>query len=144
MAKEKGIEVMLTGSGAEELFVGYHRYYSIYEEGKELDKILQEEFRGLPKGDTGMINKVVRKAGLEPRHPFINKKLADFIFSIPLEKRMEDKELKKGLLREAAKLIGVPETVLKRRKRAAQYGSGVHRIIMKHSKKLNEEYPPQL
>jgi asparagine synthetase B (glutamine-hydrolysing) len=47
---------------------------------------------------------------------------------------MEERELKKGLLREAAKILGTPETALKRRKKAMQYGSGIHNILLKHAK----------
>lgn len=143
-AKERGLEAMLFGSGAEELFVGYNRYYTYLEEGKDLDSILKEEFKTLPKKDVGLISKVVRKVGLEPRFPYLNRKLAEYVFSIPLEKRMEERELKKGLLREAAKLLGVPEIALKRKKRAAQYGSGVHKILLKNSEELNERFPPKI
>lgn len=143
-AKEKGFEVMLFGSGAEELFVGYNRYYRYLEEGKDLNSILKQEFNSLPKRDVGMISKIVRKAGLEPRYPFLNRKLAEYIFSIPLEKRMEERELKKGLLREAAKLLFLPDIVVKRKKKAAQYGSGVHKVLIRNSVYLNKYYPSKI
>ena len=85
-AKEKGLDAMLVGSGAEELFVGYNRYYTYLKEGKNLDSILKEEFRTLPKRDIGMISKVLRSAGLDPRYPFINRRLSEYVFSIDLEK----------------------------------------------------------
>lgn len=143
-AREKGLESIVLGTGAEELFVGYNRYYEYLKEGKDLDSILQEEFRTLPKRDMGMISKVIRRAGLDPRFPFLNRRLAEYVFSIPLEKRIEERELKKGLLREASKLLGVPELVLKRKKKAAQYGSGVHNLILKNSDYINENFPPKL
>ena len=143
-AGEKGLEVMLTGSGSEELFVGYNRYYTYLEEGKDLDSILKKEFRNLCKGDSGMISKVLRAANIEARHPFLNKKLADYVFSIPLEKRIEDKELKKGLIREAAKLLKLPEIAVKRKKKAAQYGSnfvkGIDKLAKKYDFNTKKEY----
>jgi len=142
-AKEKGFDAILFGSGAEELFVGYHRYYNYLEEGKNLDQILKEEFRTLSKRDVGMVMKIARSCTLDPRFPFMNKNLAEFVFAIPLEKRMEERELKKGLLREASKLLGVPDLVIKRKKKAAQYGSGVHKILMRHGE-LNEKFPDKL
>ena len=51
--------------------------------------------------------------------------------AIPLAVRMEDRELKKGPLREAAHFLGVPEIAVKRKKKAFQYGSGVHKILIK-------------
>lgn len=131
MAKEKGIEVVLFGSGAEELFVGYERYYTYWNEGKNLDEILKDEFETLKNRDIGMIKKVARKLGVEARFPFYNKGIAREVFAVPVAVRMEERELKKGLLREAAHFLGVPETAVKRKKRALQYGSGVHKILMK-------------
>jgi asparagine synthase (glutamine-hydrolysing) len=131
MAKEMGIEVVLFGSGAEELFVGYERYYTYWNEGKDLDEILRDEFETLKSRDIGMIKKVARKVGVEARFPFYNKRIADEVFGVPLAVRMEERELKKGLLREAAHFLGVPEAVVKRKKRALQYGSGVHKILLK-------------
>ncbi len=52
---------------------------------------------------------------------------------------MEDAELKKGLLREAGKLLGMPDSALKRKKRAMQYGSGVHKILLRHADEINKQ-----
>lgn len=140
-ASEQGHSVMLFGAGAEELFVGYERYYHYLEGGKDLDKILQEEFKTLEKREIGWINKVCRKFSIEARYPFHNRKLADFVFSIPLERRMENRELKKSVLREAATLMNVPSISVKRKKQAMQYGSGIHKVLMKHADELNKKYP---
>jgi len=143
-AAKKGHKVLLLGAGAEELFVGYERYYTYKEEGKDLDSILKDEFRTLPKRDIGRMKKVCRKFGIEARFPFYDKEIAKKVFSVPLEERMEDRELKKGLLREAAKMIGAPEIALKRRKKAMQYGSGVHRMLMRRTDEINASYPATL
>jgi len=143
-AARKGHKVLLFGAGAEELFVGYERYYTYKEEGKDLDSILKEEFRTLPKRDIGRMKKVCRKFGIEARFPFYDREIAKMVFSVPLEERMEDRELKKGLLREAAKLLGTPEIALKRRKKAMQYGSGIHRILMRRTDEINASYPASL
>ena len=140
-ASEQGQEIILFGAGAEELFVGYERYYHYLEEGKDLDKILQEEFRTLDKREIGWINKICREFSIEARYPFHNRKLADFVFSIPLERRMENRELKKSVLREAATLMQVPPVSVKRKKQAMQYGSGIHKVLMKHADELNKKYP---
>ncbi len=131
MAREAKVEVVLFGSGAEELFVGYERYYTYWNEGKDLDKILKDEFETLKNRDIGMMKKVARKVGVEARFPFYNKRIAKEVFAVPVAVRMEERELKKGLLREAAHFLGVPETAVKRKKKAFQYGSGVHKILVK-------------
>ncbi len=133
--------VMLFGSGSEELFVGYERYYTYLSEGKDLDSILKEEFKTLNQREIGWVKKVCRKFNIEARFPFYDQELAKFVFEIPIEQRMADKELKKGILREAAALLGVPELAVKRKKQAMQYGSGIHKILLKHSKEINNKYP---
>lgn len=143
-AKKNNIKVVLFGSGSEELFVGYDRYYKYLEEGKDLDKILLEEFEALKDRDIEMIRKICFKNGIEGRFPFYNKKIANLVFSIPLKERMADKELKKGILREVARFLSVPEIAIKRRKKALQYGSGIHKIIMKNLTFVNEKFPPKL
>ena len=127
-------KVLLFGSASEELFVGYERYYRYLEEGKDLDGILREEFETLKNREISWVKKVCYKLGIEARFPFYNNDLAEFVFKIPLELRIEEKELKKGVLRDAAKFLGLPDLMVKRKKRAMQYGSGVHKVLLKHAK----------
>ncbi len=143
-AKTKGLDAILFGSGSEELFVGYDRYYRYLEEGKDLNSMLKTECETLKDGDIAMVKKIAYKCGLEARFPFYSKTLANLVFQIPLEERMAERELKKGILREMGKLLGVPKTALERKKKAAQYGSGVHKIIMKNSDHLNNNYPQKI
>ena len=57
-ASEKGEEVLLFGAGAEELFVGYERYYGYHEEGKDLDSVLKDEFRTLQHREISWMKKI--------------------------------------------------------------------------------------
>jgi len=141
MAREKGLDVVLFGAGAEELFVGYERYYTYCNEGKNLDEILQKEFANLKNREIGQLKKLMRKYDLEARFPFHNRKLAETVFEIPLPQRMEERELKKGLLRDAACYLGVPEIAVKRKKRALQYGSGIHKVLLRNSRYIELNYP---
>lgn len=140
-ASKKGHKVMLFGSAAEELFAGYERYYIARDEGKDVDSMLKEEFRTLPQRDMAWIKKVCRCFDIDARFPFHNRKLGELMLSVPLEERMDDRVMKKGLLREAAKVLGAPELALKRKKKAMQYGSGVHKMLMRNIKEINKNYP---
>ncbi len=133
-----GFKVMLFGSAAEELFVGYDKYYKFAEEKgeEELNKLLREEFSTLKNREIFWIKKICTKFGIEARFPFYDRKTADLVFSIPTKERMVEKELKKGVLREVGKFLGLPDIVLRRKKRAMQYGSGVQKILLKHKKEL--------
>jgi len=133
-AKRQGEKVILYGSGAEELFVGYNRYYTYYREEKDLDKILREEFRTLKDREIKWVKKICYKLGLEARFPYYNKKIAGIMFQIPLEERMADETRKKGIIRDVAKFLNLPESITNRKKTAAQYGSGVHKILARYAK----------
>ncbi|MGB9719788.1 MAG: asparagine synthase C-terminal domain-containing protein [Candidatus Anstonellales archaeon] len=139
-------DVILFGSGSEELFIGYDRYYRFLDEGKDLDSILKKEFTGLNEkgGDVWAIKQIAKKLKKKVAFPFYSRKIADIVFSIPVKERAEDRELKKGVLREAAALLKVPKEALLRRKKSMQYGSGVHKIIEKHKKELEEKFPQKL
>lgn len=141
-AAKKGHKVLLFGTAAEELFGGYERYYEYMEEGKDLEKILKDEYKTLPQREIAWTKKVCRKFGIDARFPLYNKELAEFMFSVPLEERMDDRELKKGIFREAAKVLGVPTCIVKRKKKAMQYGSGIHKLLLKHRVELNKNCPP--
>ncbi|MEW6748565.1 MAG: asparagine synthase C-terminal domain-containing protein [Candidatus Micrarchaeota archaeon] len=144
-AAKRGHKVMLFGSAAEELFVGYEKYYIAKEEGKDVESMLKDEFRTLPQRDMAWIRRVCRCFGIEARFPFHDKDIGGLMFSVPLEERMDDREMKKGILREAAKVLGVPELALKRKKKAMQYGSGVHKMLFKKIDEINRDFPgPQL
>ncbi len=133
VAKE---EIILFGSGSEELFVGYERYYEWWEkEPKEkIEEMLKEEYKNLICcGDIYFIKELAKHFGKKPLFPFCA--LEGIAFSSPLELRFKDKEKKKFLLREAAKILGVPEKAINRRKQALQYGSGIHKELLKIMKK---------
>ncbi|MFH0738206.1 MAG: asparagine synthase C-terminal domain-containing protein [Candidatus Micrarchaeota archaeon] len=140
-ASSKGHKAMLFGSAAEELFAGYDRYYLYRQEGKDVARILKEEFRTLPQRDMAWVKRICRCFDIEARFPFHNKDLADTMFSVPLDERMDDREMKKGILREAAKVLGAPEIALNRKKKAMQYGSGVHKMLMRRVDEINRLYP---
>lgn len=140
-AKLKGFDTLLFGSGSEELFIGYDRYFTYYQEGRDLDLILRDEFSSLKDREIFMIKKVCRKFNIEARFPFYCRDLAKLVFSIPVEERMADRELKKCVLREVGKMLGAPEIALNRKKRAMQYGSGVHKILLKNSEEINAKFP---
>ena len=139
-ASKKGHKIMLFGSGAEELFVGYERYFKY--EGNDLDSVLREEYRTLIHRDIGWVKRICRHFCIDARFPFYDKELSQAVFAIPLKERMHDRELKKIVLREVGKMLGAPPTALKRKKKAMQYGTGVHKIIIKHADEINREFPP--
>jgi len=130
-ARERGFETIMLGSGAEEVFIGYGRYFEYLEEGMDLQKILSWEVETLKERDCKRLDAVAGEFGISTLYPFLYQPLSSFALSLPLSARLGSRKNKKPLLREAAKLLGVPKTAYTRPKKAMQYGSGVHKILLK-------------
>jgi asparagine synthase (glutamine-hydrolysing) len=126
-----GPGIMLFGSGAEEVFVGYHKYYEARKKGLDLEAILLEEFRTLPSRDLARTRAVCAVFGVEPRFPFMDEELFSAVGAVPLLEKLDDGVAKKPLLRKLAAELGVPKMAAARPKKALQYGSGLHKAMEK-------------
>jgi asparagine synthase (glutamine-hydrolysing) len=71
--------------------------------------------------------------GVELRVPFLDNDIINLALDIPAKYKIKDNEdvLRKHILRDAAKSIGVPDYIADRPKKAAQYGSGINKILKK-------------
>ena len=82
---------------------------------------------------------------VELRVPYLDPALVDFALKVPMEYKLDNKKdsLRKCILREVAADIGVPMEIVRRPKKAAQYGSGINKILVKKVLK-NENYKNKL
>ncbi len=121
--------VMLTGSGAEELFVGYSKYYQALSRGMDLQAILDEELSTLPRRDIMRAKIICARHGVVARFPFLDERLVEAVRAVPLSEKLDDGVAKKPLLRKLAVELGVPKLAVERPKKAMQYGSGLHKMM---------------
>ncbi|MFH1306181.1 MAG: asparagine synthase C-terminal domain-containing protein [Candidatus Micrarchaeota archaeon] len=139
-AKQLEDGVILFGSGAEENFIGYQKYYNRFSEGKDLKEILKKEISTLPSRDLKRTGAVAKYCGVDARFPFMDKKLIDEISKVPVKERIGTPKMKKPLLRKIAKLLEVPKSAIERPKKAMQYGSDIHKILLRHAKAKTIEF----
>ncbi|BDZ68455.1 asparagine synthase (glutamine-hydrolyzing) [Methanobacterium ferruginis] len=134
MAHKKGQRVMLSGQGADELFAGYHRYLNFYQEkGENAQEDLISDVDNLYHVNLERDDKVTMASSVELRVPYLDLQIINMAMNIPMKYKIsgpEDK-LRKCILREVASELGVPHEIVKRPKKAAQYGSGIHKILKK-------------
>jgi len=152
-ASKDGFSVMLCGQGPDELFGGYARYLTDFENKgfNGVAQSMQDDLTNLYESQLQYDEKVCKLNNITLKFPFLNKDLVEYVSKIPIQEKIkilgagpsyecvdEVKELKvirKFILREAAKSVGVPDPILNRPKKAAQYGSGTSKVIEKLARK---------
>ncbi|MEW6328862.1 MAG: asparagine synthase C-terminal domain-containing protein [Candidatus Micrarchaeota archaeon] len=135
MARSRNIRVLLNGQGAEELFGGYERHLQAFLSGEDASALMKGDLEKLPENDVKRSARIAQTVGVALRYPFLEKEIVSLAQQIPAHMHFSRPKGKKEFLRKVAHALGVPETARERRKRAAQYGSGVHRILLRESKR---------
>ena len=137
--KDDNVKVALSGQGADELFGGYNRYLKHFEENSlfdayfALDEEIYHDIANMHHVNLERDDAVSMANGVELRVPFLDKDIIDLALDIPGKYKIKDGEdvLRKHILRDVAKSIGVPDYIADRPKKAAQYGSGINKILKK-------------
>ncbi|MGZ7117781.1 MAG: asparagine synthase (glutamine-hydrolyzing) [Methanobacterium sp.] len=148
MAHQDGLKVMLSGQGADELFAGYNRYLKFYAEKGELaQEDLKEDILNLYHVNLQRDDAVTMANSIELRVPYLDMDIINTAMNIPMKYKINGKEdnLRKCILREIGAELGLPQEIVKRPKKAAQYGSGIHKMLKKvlkedEYKNLQEKY----
>jgi asparagine synthetase B (glutamine-hydrolysing) len=139
MAKQDGLNFIFSGVGSEEIFAGYERHLLSKDVNKECIKGLKMMYQR----DTYRDYVCAKANKVSIMVPFLDKQLVDYALKIPAKHKLGRKQ-NKIILREAAEAIGLPGEFAQRKKRAAQYGSNMHKGIQKLARmngfKLKKEY----
>ena len=133
LAKHHDIKKVITANGIDELFCGYNAYRNAIKLGKQhvmelMESKLENEIKMMK-----AVNLISSQFDVKLIQPLLSQNFIDFAKKIPLEHKIHDSDdlLRKHIIRELALKIGVPEMSSNKRKKALQYGSLIHKTLMK-------------
>ncbi len=125
-AKKDGVDVLLVGAGADELFAGYDRY-------KRSDNINRDCFRDIIEmfeKNTYRDDVIADHTGTIMRLPYLDTRFIEYALRIPPKYKISSGQ-NKLLLRSLAEELGLDKEFAQRNKKAAQYGSRFDMAIKK-------------
>jgi len=120
-------DFVMTGQGSDEIFGGYKKYL-------EKPELMKDDLKRLLNRTWPREKRIATLLGKKLLTPYLSKRVLEFSLNLSAEMKIRD-GVRKYILREAAKLLGVPESIYMREKKAAQYGSGIWKVIKKMAKK---------
>ena len=132
MVADDGLKVAISGQGADELFGGYKRYLKSFVDGT-LNYDLRMDMSNMYHVNLERDDACSMLNGVELRLPFLDKTLVELVLNIQDNKKivsMHD-DMRKSILRKLAFEEGLDYEIAYRPKKAAQYGTGIDKILRK-------------
>jgi asparagine synthase (glutamine-hydrolysing) len=133
LAKRSSIDKVLTANGIDELFCGYNAYRDAIKHGSDsvmnmMESKIENEFNMMK-----AVNTIASEFGVKILQPFLSKEFVNYAKKIPLEEKIHgsDDLMRKHIVRDLALKIGVPKEAAFKHKKALQYGSLIHKALMK-------------
>ena len=136
LAQKNGLKTVVTANGIDELFCGYNSYREAIETGEdEVVKMMNDKLKNEAEMMVA-INTVTAEFGVKMVQPFLSPSFVDYAKRIPVSEKIHgpDDMKRKHVIRELAMDYGVPEVAAQKQKKALQYGSQIHKSLLKSRK----------
>ena len=133
LAHSLDIDTVVTANGIDELFCGYNAYREIFTEGESkimqvMDSKIDNELKMMK-----AVNMIASEFRVRILQPLLSEKFIEYAKTIPISEKIHDSDdlFRKHIIRKLASEIGVPEISYTKRKKALQYGTKIHRKLLK-------------
>ena len=128
MADEQGAGRILLGQLADELFGGYMKYaLTARRSPAEAERMMRADVAACGTGAFIRDEEACARF-IEARFPFADESVASFALGLPIDMKISHGE-RKVVLKRAASLLGLPEALVEAPKKAAQYSSGISKLV---------------
>lgn len=133
LAKNLNLDTVVTANGIDELFCGYNAYREVISQGdlqvnELMDAKLENELKMMKAVDL-----ISSEFGVTILQPLLSSEFVAFAKSIPITEKILDADdlIRKHAIRKLAADIGVPGISYTKRKKALQYGTQIHKKLLK-------------
>jgi asparagine synthase (glutamine-hydrolysing) len=133
LAKSLNLDTVVTANGIDELFCGYNAYREVISQGESqvnelMDAKLENEIKMMK-----AVNLISSEFGVTILQPLLSSEFVAFAKSVPMSEKILDSEdlIRKHAIRKLAADVGVPEISYTKRKKALQYGTQIHKKLLK-------------
>ena len=133
LAKKMKINSVVTANGIDELFCGYNAYREAIKDGEqkvqELMNIKLDNELKMMKA----VNQISSEFGIKIIQPFLLEIFINYAKKIPISQKIKNSDdlIRKQIIRKLAYDVGLPEVCANQRKKALQYGSLIHKTLIK-------------
>ena len=136
LAQKHELKTVVTANGIDELFCGYNSYREAIETGEdEVVKMMNDKLKNEEEMMVA-VNAVTAEFGVKMIQPFLLPNFIEYAKKIPISEKIHgpDDMKRKHSIRELAMDYGVPEVAAQKQKKALQYGSQIHKSLLKSRK----------
>lgn len=133
LAKGLGLSTVVTANGIDELFCGYNGYRDAIQGGQSAVMSLMESKLQNEVAMMGAVNKVCSEFGVKIVQPLLSEQFVAYAKSVPISEKITgpDDLYRKHAIRKMALKVGVPDISANAKKKALQYGTRIHKTLMK-------------
>ncbi|MCV0392860.1 MAG: asparagine synthase C-terminal domain-containing protein [Nitrosopumilus sp.] len=133
LASSLNLDTVVTANGIDELFCGYNAYREAFSGGESeiidvMNTKLDNELKMMK-----AVNLIASEFGIKILQPLLSTNFIEYAKTIPISEKIHDSEdlYRKHIIRKLASEIQVPEISCTKRKKALQYGSKIHKALLK-------------
>ncbi len=140
VAQDGHAQVVSGGGGPDELLAGYSRHEQLFAAADYLGLERQLE-RDATEGVTANLARdtpIAECFGINVLYPYLDPQVVKWCRQLPLQfkiGRVHNQIIRKRILREAGRILALPEAYVNRPKKAIQYSTGVSMLLRKQAKK---------
>ena len=133
LANSLDLDTVITANGIDELFCGYNAYREAFSGGElQINEVMISKLDNELKMMKA-VNQVASEFGVKILQPLLSEKFIKYAKTVPISEKIHDSEdlYRKHIIRKLASEVNVPELSCTKRKKALQYGTKIHKTLLK-------------